>query len=68
MNFHIDIFLYFLKFFGVQLLNNVVLVSAEQQSISVIHLHIATLFFRFYSHMGHYRVLSRVPLLYNRSY
>ena len=40
MNFHIDIFLYFLKFFGVQLLNNVVLVSAEQQSISVICVYV----------------------------
>ena len=45
-------------------------VSAVWQSESVIHMdgHIATLFFfffkdsfRFFSHIGHYRVLSRVP-------
>ena len=37
-----------------------VLVSGTQQSESVIHIHISTLFFRFFSHIGHYRVLSRV--------
>ena len=36
------------------------LVSAVQQSESVIH-YIYPLFFRFFSHIGHYRVLSRVP-------
>ena len=41
---------------------NVVLVSGVQQSESVIHIHISTLFFfRLFSHIGHYRVLSRVP-------
>ena len=38
---------------------NVVLVSAVQQSESVIHIHVSTLF-RFHSHIGNYRVLSRV--------
>jgi len=33
---------------------------------SHIHIHISTLFFRFFSHIGHYRVLSRVPVLYSR--
>ena len=37
---------------------NIMLVSAVQQSESVIHIHISTLFFRFLSHIGHYRVLS----------
>ena len=35
---------------------NVVLVSAEKQSESLIHIHIS-IFFRFFSHIGHYRVL-----------
>ena len=47
-------------FIGVQLIYNVALVSSVQQSESVIHIHIS-LFFRFFSHIGHYRVLSRVP-------
>ena len=53
---------------------NVVLVSGVQQSESVTHIHIFTLFFlffnplfsRFFPHIGHYRVLSRVP--YARQY
>ena len=50
----------FLKIFiGAQLSYNVVLVLGVQQSESVIH--ISTLFFRFFSHIDHYRVLSRVP-------
>ena len=41
---------------------NVVLVSGVWQSESVIHIHRSTLlFFIFFSHIGHYRVLSRVP-------
>ena len=44
---------------------NVVLVSGVQQSESVIHIYIVDiypylLFFSFFSHIGHYRVLSRV--------
>ena len=53
----------FLKkfFIGLQLIYNVVLLSAVQQSESVIHTHISGLFLDFFSHIGHYRVLSRVP-------
>ena len=39
---------------------NVMLVSAVQQSESVIRIHIS-LFFRFPSNLGHHRALSRVP-------
>ena len=43
------------------MISNVVLVSGVQQSELVIHIHISTVFFlRFFSHIGHYRVLSRV--------
>ena len=37
---------------------NVVLVSGVQQSGSAIHIYF---FFRFFSHIGYYRLLSRVP-------
>lgn len=39
------------------------LVSGVQQCDSFLHIRISTLFFffRFFSHIGHYRVLSRVP-------
>ena len=30
-------------------------------AVSQLHIHIYPLFFRFFSHIGHYRVLSRVP-------
>ena len=51
----------FLKsFIGGYLLYNIVLVSAIQQSESVIQMHISLLF-RFLSHLGHHRTLSRVP-------
>ena len=45
-------------FIRVYLIYNVVLVSAVEQSESVIHIHVSTLFLRFSSHIGHYRVLS----------
>ena len=49
-------------------MDNAVLVSGEQQNGSVIHIHtrISPLFFffRFFSHIGHYRVL-RVYVLIN---
>ena len=48
----------FLIFIGVQVICNVVSVSAVQKSESVIHTHIST--HLFFSHLGHYRVLSRV--------
>ena len=37
-----------------------VLVFAVHQSESVIHIHMSTHLYRFYSHIGYYRVLSRV--------
>ena len=46
---------------------NVVLILDVQQSEFVLHIHISTLcfvlfcFFRFFSHIGCFRVLSRVP-------
>ena len=40
---------------------NAVLVSGAWQSESVIHIHISTDFVRFFSCVGHYRVLNRVP-------
>ena len=47
---------YFLKIFiGVQLIYNIVLILGAQQS-EYVHS-----FLRFFSHIGHYRVLSRVP-------
>ena len=57
----------FLKiiFIGVQLLYNIVLFSAAQQSESAICLHIP-LFFGFPSRLGHHRALSKVPVLYSR--
>ena len=39
---------------------NVVLVSGVQHSDSVIHIHIL-IFFRLFSHIDYYRILSRVP-------
>ena len=45
----------------VRLIYNAVLFSGVQQSESVVHTHIFTLFFRFFSHLGHYRALHRVP-------
>ena len=48
-------------FIGIELIYNVVLVSAVQQSESVLYLF----FFRFFSHIGHYRVES--PVLQSRS-
>ena len=38
-----------------------VLISGVQQSESVMHTYISTFLKRFFSHTGHYRVLSRVP-------
>ena len=54
---------FFLIFIGVLLIYHVVLVSAVQQGEWVIHIHIYPLLFRFCSHIGHYRLLSRVPCL-----
>ena len=48
----------FLKFIGVQLTYNGMLFSGIQQSESVTHISIV---FRFFSHIGYYRLLSRSP-------
>ena len=45
-------------FIRVYLIYSVVLVSAVEQSESVIHIHVSILFLRFFSHIDHYRVLS----------
>ena len=50
----------FWKFVGIWLIYNVVLVLGIQQSDSVIYWHIS-IFFRFFSHIGYYRILSWVP-------
>ena len=39
---------------------NAVLVSGVQQSDSVLYIYIDPRFFRFFSHLGYYRILSRV--------
>ena len=46
-------------------IHNVVLVSDAQQSDLVIHIYI--LFFKLFSLIGYYRILSRVPVLYSLS-
>ena len=51
----------FLSFIELDLICNVVVISAIQQSDSVIHIHISTFFFRFFSHLGYYRMLGGVP-------
>ena len=49
------------------MLYNVILVSGIQQSEAVIYIHVHTPF-RFFSHIGHYRALSRAPCaIYCRS-
>ena len=50
--------IYCFFFIGISLIYNVVLVSGVQQSESVSH---NPLFFRFFSHLGHHRVLSTAP-------
>ena len=42
---HITLFFFFLLFIGVELIYNVVLISAEQQSDSVIHIYTSFFFF-----------------------
>ena len=49
--------MFFFLIIGVWLIYNAVLVSGVQQSESVMHMHIAILF-RFFSHIGYYRILS----------
>ena len=47
-------------YFILELIYNVVLVSGVQQNDSVIHTH-ELFFFRFFSHIGYYRILNRGP-------
>ena len=51
----------FFFFVGVQLIYNVVLVSDAQQSVIQLYVYIYSFFFRFFSHVGYHRILSRVP-------
>ena len=39
---------------------NSVLISGVEQSDSIIHIHV-TMFFKFFSHLGYYGTVSRVP-------
>ena len=59
---NIFIYLFCLKLLLIELIYKVVLVSAEEQSESVayIYTHIHS-FFRFYTHVGHYRIFRRIP-------
>ena len=41
--------------------------TTSQIEIFFFFLHISTIFFRFFSHIGHYRVLSRIPCAYQLS-
>ena len=44
------------------MINNVVLVLGVQQSDSVVQTHsVVPILFKFFSHLGCYRVMSRVP-------
>ena len=48
---------------GVRLIYNVVLVSDVHKVIQL-YIHIYSFFFRFFSHIGYYRILSRVPSIF----
>ena len=50
-----------LLYIGEEFTHNVVLVSGVQQCDSAIHIHIYVPVFRFFSHLDHYRILSRAP-------
>ena len=56
-------YIYFKNFIGVRLIYNVVLVSGVQihLKVNLSCKYIYLLFFGFFSYIGHYRVLSRVP-------
>ena len=53
-------------YFLVQLIHKVALLSDVQQSESLC-INTFPLLFRFFSHLGHYRILSRVPCVHSRS-
>ena len=42
-------------------MNNVSIVSGVQQSDSVLYIYMYLFFFKFFSHLGYYRILSSVP-------
>ena len=52
-------FILFLILIGVQLIYNVVF--QVYSNVNQLYIYIYPLFFRFFSHIGHYRVLGRVP-------
>ena len=50
------------KFYiGLQLIYKVVLASGIPQSDSLIHIYIHLFFFKFFSYLGYYRILIRIP-------
>ena len=49
-----------LFYIGAELIYNAVLVSGAQQNNSFLHIYLP-IFFRFFSHIGYCRILSRVP-------
>ena len=55
--FHFLLLFFKMFYTGVSLINNVVLVSGVQQNDLVIQVF----FFNFFSHLGYYRISSRVP-------
>ena len=57
-------------FVEVELIYNVVFISAVKQSVSVVYIYKYTYiysFFRFFSIIGYYKILNIVPWLYSRS-
>ena len=57
--------IFFFLFNEILLIDNVVLISAVQQSDSFIHIY--TSFLIFFSIMVYHRILSRVPVLYSKA-
>ena len=53
-------FFFFLIFIGAELIYNAVLVSGVSKA-NQLYINVSLLFFRFFSHIGHYRLLCRVP-------
>ena len=51
----------FFPHIGVYLTYNVVLLSAMLQNESILHIHMYPFFYRFFFHINHCRVFSRVP-------
>ena len=51
----------FFKKIELQLIYNIMLVSSVQDRDSVIHTYVSPFFFRFFSLIGYYKILSIVP-------